>query len=78
MSQGAELPEHSHPHEQVMQVIEGEFELTVDGVARRFEAGDLCAIPSDATHSGIALTDCRILDTFSVAVLLLKGDVSFI
>ncbi len=27
---GAELPEHSHPHEQVANVLEGKFELTVD------------------------------------------------
>ena len=28
---GANLPEHSHPHEQVTNILEGEFELTVDG-----------------------------------------------
>ena len=27
-----DLPEHSHPHDQITTIIEGEFELTVDGV----------------------------------------------
>jgi quercetin dioxygenase-like cupin family protein len=27
---GAQLPEHSHPHEQVTNVLEVKFELTVD------------------------------------------------
>ena len=31
---GAPLPEHSHPHEQVVNVIDGEFELRVEGEAR--------------------------------------------
>ncbi|MCI0807084.1 MAG: cupin domain-containing protein, partial [Chloroflexi bacterium] len=26
---GSSFPEHSHPHEQIMMVLEGEFELTV-------------------------------------------------
>ena len=31
---GAVLPEHAHPHEQVIHLHEGAFELTVDGAAR--------------------------------------------
>ena len=36
---GALLPTHSHPHEQVVNVIEGEFELTIDGKTQRLGAG---------------------------------------
>ena len=27
----AGVPEHHHPHEQIMHVVEGEFEFTLDG-----------------------------------------------
>ncbi|MDM8537359.1 cupin domain-containing protein [Desulfobacterales bacterium HSG17] len=61
---GAELPDHSHPHEQVANILEGEFELTVDGQAKIITPGDVVVIPSKASHSGRAITDCRILDVF--------------
>lgn len=31
VEEGAIVPEHSHINEQIMQVLEGEFELTVSG-----------------------------------------------
>lgn len=60
----AALPEHSHHHEQVANVLEGEFELTVGGEARVLSPGMVAIIPSNVPHSGIAITDCRILDVF--------------
>ena len=62
---GAKLPEHSHPHEQICNVIEGEFELVIDGKAITLRAGAVGVIPSHAVHSGTALTDCRVIDAFS-------------
>ena len=58
------LPEHSHPHEQVANLIEGKFELTVAGETKILEPGDVAIIPPDAKHSGKAITDCRIIDVF--------------
>ena len=62
--EGAELPEHSHPHEQVANLLEGEFELIVDGETTTLRPGSVVIIPSNASHSGRALTTCRIIDTF--------------
>ena len=62
---GAELPEHSHPHEQVSNVIRGRFEMTIDGETQTIEPGGVAVIPSGAKHRGRALTDCCILDVFS-------------
>lgn len=62
---GAVLPEHSHLHEQLTQVIEGEFELTINGQTHIYKAGDLAIIPSYAVHSGVALTDCLLYDVFT-------------
>ena len=64
---GAALKEHSHPHEQISTVIEGEFQLTVDGEKINFGPGSVIVIPSNTKHSGLALTDCKLLDVFTPA-----------
>jgi quercetin dioxygenase-like cupin family protein len=64
---GAALPEHSHPHEQIANVLEGEFELTVNGQSRVLVPGQVAVIPGDVPHSGRAVTDCRLLDAFQPA-----------
>lgn len=61
---GFPLPEHSHPHEQVATVIEGTFELTVDGETNILKQGSVAIIPPGAKHSGKGITDCRIIDVF--------------
>ncbi len=62
---GAALPEHSHPHEQVAHVLKGEFQLTLAGDPIRFGPGEVVVIPSNAPHSGLAITDCELLDVFT-------------
>jgi len=61
---GVRVPQHSHVNEQVLNVMEGTFELTVDGSMKRMEAGFAAVIPSDAPHSGRAVTACRLIDVF--------------
>ncbi len=65
IEEGARLPEHSHPAEQTVHMLEGRYELTVDGTPHVLDAGDVLAIPGGAAHSGRAHTACRILDVFS-------------
>lgn len=64
---GAALPEHSHPHEQIANVLEGEFELVVDGESRLLSPGQVAVIPGNIPHSGRAITPCRLLDAFQPA-----------
>jgi len=61
---GSELPEHSHPHEQIANVLDGQFELTVAGESRILEPGMIAMIPSHVPHSGKAITACKLLDAF--------------
>lgn len=62
---GASFAEHDHPHEQVIHLLEGEFEVTIDGETRRLRGGDVAVVPPNARHRGTALTRCRILDAFA-------------
>lgn len=62
---GAVLPEHAHPHEQVIHVFEGRLEVTVDGVTSVLSAGMVGVVPPGRPHAGRALTDCHVLDVFS-------------
>ncbi len=64
---GAALPEHSHPHEQIANVLEGKFELTVAGEIRVLTPGQVAVIPGDVPHSGRAISNCRLLDAFQPA-----------
>nr|WP_299385696.1 cupin domain-containing protein [Allomuricauda sp.] len=65
VEKNAEVPEHHHVHEQIMHVIEGEFEFTVGGNTMTCVPGDVVLIPSNVPHSGKALTPCRLMDVFS-------------
>ena len=53
------------PGYEVVNVLEGVLELTVNGEVSRLEPGDVFVIPPDAPHSGRALTACRVLDVFA-------------
>ena len=59
------LPEHSHPHEQVVNMLSGQFELILDGTSHHLTSGDVLVIPSNVPHSGFATGDAQILDVFS-------------
>ena len=62
---GATFPEHQHPHEQIVTVLEGELELVVEGKVHRLTPGTVFVIPPDARHSGGGITKCRVLDAFA-------------
>lgn len=62
---GAEVPEHSHPHEQLGFVIEGELEFTIgDAAPQRISAGTGYAIPGDVPHRVLFLVDSTVIDIF--------------
>ncbi len=58
------LPEHEHPHEQVLNLLEGEFQLQTEGQTYHLLPGSVFVIPGGVPHSGQAITQCRILDVF--------------
>ena len=56
---GACIHEHFHSEEEVYEVIEGELELTIDGVMHIAGSGVVAIVPSGARHSVKALSDGR-------------------
>jgi quercetin dioxygenase-like cupin family protein len=54
---GASIHEHYHPEEEVYEVIEGELEIAIDGVAQVARPGTVAIVPPNARHSVKALTD---------------------
>jgi quercetin dioxygenase-like cupin family protein len=64
IDKGSTLPAHSHMHEQVTEVREGEFELTIGGKTQIYTPGMIAVIPPHVEHSGTALTHCKLLDVF--------------
>jgi quercetin dioxygenase-like cupin family protein len=56
---GASIHEHFHPQEEVYEVIEGELELIIDGVAEIARPGVVGIVPANVRHSVRALTDGR-------------------
>jgi len=64
LDEGIELPEHSHPHEQWSNLIEGRLEFNINGELTVLEPGMTALVPSNLTHSGKALTKCKVLDCF--------------
>ena len=53
---GSTIHEHSHLQEEVWNVIAGEIEVTIDGVALVAGPGMVAIVPANAAHSVKALT----------------------
>ncbi|MEY3423164.1 MAG: hypothetical protein RIR48_3494 [Bacteroidota bacterium] len=62
---GSVLPEHQHVHEQISNVLSGEFEMSINGEMKVLAPGQVAVIPSNVPHSGRAITDCVIMDVFN-------------
>ena len=64
MDAGASLPEHSHSHEQIVNVLEGEIKYFVCGETQNLGEESGLVIPPNVPHGGEAIVNCRLLDVF--------------
>jgi quercetin dioxygenase-like cupin family protein len=53
---GSSIHEHSHPQEEVWQIVEGELEIAIDGVAKRVGPGFVGIVPSNTRHAVKAIS----------------------
>src|SRR3974390_3445568 len=51
---GASVHEHSHPQEEVWEVLSGVLEVTIEGVSEVAGPGGVAIVPPDARHSVLA------------------------
>ena len=58
-TRGSAIHEHFHPQEEVYEVIQGELEVTIDGVTQIAQAGVVAIVPANVRHSVKALSDGR-------------------
>lgn len=64
---GASIPMHHHSQEQITYIIEGQLEMVIEGTICSLTSGMYRVIPSNAPHSAVAKTFCKLIDAFSPA-----------
>jgi quercetin dioxygenase-like cupin family protein len=62
---GAVVPEHSHEHEQVANVLQGRVLFRIGDEEREVGAGESVVVPSNAPHTVTVLEDAVVLDLFA-------------
>ncbi len=62
---GAEVPVHTHPHEQVGHVISGKLRFRIGDEEREFGPGDGYAIPGEVPHGCVAIGEGVAVDSFN-------------
>ena len=65
ISQGTELPRHSHRHEQISYIVTGELQMQVGDQSYHLLPGDSLLLPGGMEHGALALQDVVVIDTFS-------------
>lgn len=56
---GSAIHEHAHENDEVWNIIEGEFEVTIDGQVRIAGPGFAAVVPPNTPHAVKALSDGR-------------------
>lgn len=65
LQQGANLPLHSHPHEQIGYLVTGHLLLTIGEEVHDVLSGDSWCIPGDVPHCAECLEDAVAVEVFS-------------
>jgi quercetin dioxygenase-like cupin family protein len=79
LAQGAVVPEHRHPHEQVATLLQGRLRFVVDGEELEVGPGELVSLAPDVPHAVEALEESVVLDVFApVRDDWLRGDDAYL
>ncbi len=65
IAEGAEVPSHTHPHEQVGHVVSGRLRFRIGDDERELREGDSWYVPSNVPHTVTTLEDSIAIDIFS-------------
>jgi quercetin dioxygenase-like cupin family protein len=61
---GAEVPMHTHPHEQTGHVVSGQVRMRIGDQERELSPGDGYSIPGGIPHGAIGVTETVVVDSF--------------
>ena len=62
---GSKMPEHRHPQEQIIHVLEGRMRVMANGMTHELATGDSFYLASNVPHGVETIETTRVLDTFS-------------
>jgi len=62
---GLSIPTHTHPHMQILYIVEGAFEFTVGDDTKVIRAGDTVLVKGNEPHSAVCLEPGKALDMFN-------------
>lgn len=62
---GSQLPEHSHPQEQITYMLTGQLDMIIGGESCILTPGMVQVIPPNVLHSAVAPVDCTLIDVFA-------------
>ena len=62
---GAEVPAHTHPHEQVGHVVSGRLRFRIGDEERELGPGDGYAVPGQVPHGCVAIGETIAVDSFN-------------
>ena len=62
---GSKMPQHRHPQEQIVYILEGRMRLIVDGTPNEMTTGDSFYLAGNVPHGVETIDKTRVLDTFS-------------
>jgi quercetin dioxygenase-like cupin family protein len=65
LEEGAVVPVHNHPHEQITYIVEGQLSMEVGGQTYVLGPGTSLLLPSDVGHGATAIERTLVIDTFS-------------
>ena len=64
IAQGADVPVHTHPHEQVGHVVSGRMRFRIGDQERELGPGDGYSVPGNVPHGATGVTDAVAIDSF--------------
>jgi quercetin dioxygenase-like cupin family protein len=62
---GAEVPAHTHPHEQVGHVVAGRMQFRIGDEVRDLGPGEGYSVPGGVVHGAMGVTDVIAVDSFN-------------
>jgi len=65
LEKGAQLPRHSHPHEQTGYLVSGQMQLTTGTETFMVNPGDSWCIKGDVEHAAVALENSVAIEVFA-------------